>query len=63
MSRFIQINCDACNENTVVAKIDKITQTGPSSGLISSELQIERGCYHVDVDMQLTPILDAWNAK
>ena len=63
MSKFIQIHCDECNQNTIVAKIDKIEQTGPSSGLISSELEIERGCYHVNVDMELKPILDAWNTK
>ena len=53
MSRFIQINCDACNQNTIVTKVDTIKQTGPSSGLISSEINIERGCFHVCVDDKL----------
>jgi len=53
MSRFMQINCDACNQNIIVTKVDMIEQTGPSSGLIRSEINIERGCFHVCVDDKL----------
>ncbi len=53
MGYFMQINCEECNQNTNVRKIDKIKQTGVSSGLISSETNIERGCFHVCVDDKL----------
>ena len=61
MSKFWQLHCDQCDEKTTFALVDHVTKTGPSSGLIDRQVKIERGCYHITIDTQLKPLLDAYS--